>query len=165
MVPSVPEISSRIHLLPCFGKMACCPTPALSLCAFPDVCWVPAAPLGSWLVASPPLSTFAALCACHWEFGFLPHPHSLGHAQHSTPTSVVIVRLKFTVYVYQFFWGKGAFSLPRGCAALFSPGMAVGRGVTRGAWCSPVFCHFMQAALELAGRQKWWRGIGRLSMG
>jgi hypothetical protein len=61
MLPSVPEISSRIHFLPCFRRLACHPTPTLSLCASSDLCWVLAAPLCSWLVGQPPLSAFAAL--------------------------------------------------------------------------------------------------------
>jgi hypothetical protein len=48
MLPSVPEISSRIHHLPCFGRLVSCPTLALSLYAFPNLCWVLATPLGGW---------------------------------------------------------------------------------------------------------------------
>jgi hypothetical protein len=34
MLHSVPEISSVIHLLPCFGGLACRPAPAYSFCCF-----------------------------------------------------------------------------------------------------------------------------------
>jgi hypothetical protein len=59
MLSSVPEISSGIHYLPCFGKLACHPTPALSLCVFSDLCWILAALLGGWLVT---LLLFSPLC-------------------------------------------------------------------------------------------------------
>jgi hypothetical protein len=61
MLPSIPENSSRIHLLPHFGRLACRPTPALSFCAFSDVCWVLVAPLRGWFVTSLPLSAFMPL--------------------------------------------------------------------------------------------------------
>jgi hypothetical protein len=105
MLPSVPEISSSIHLLPCLGRLLCHPTtccqslcfywsllsagvssrrlvfcfnPSLSLYASPNLWWVPAAPLHYWLVTPPLLSDFSALCTCHWMFGSessTPCPH------------------------------------------------------------------------------------------
>jgi hypothetical protein len=80
MLPSVPEISSGIYHLPCFGRLACCLNPALSLCAFPDLCWVLVAPLGGWLVTALPLSAFmpfsiSAWCMwLLWKVGLLPQP-------------------------------------------------------------------------------------------
>jgi hypothetical protein len=47
------KVSSGIHHLPRFGRLAFWPTPALSLCASPDLCLVLAVPLGGWLVTSP----------------------------------------------------------------------------------------------------------------
>jgi hypothetical protein len=113
MLPFVPEIDSKIHLLPCFGRLVCCSTPSLSLYAFPDICWVLMAPLGGWLVGPAPFSAFAALwhitessvlTAQQWEIGSLPLPHSPGWVQCSTPTSGVGVRLQFAVYGCQFCW-------------------------------------------------------------
>jgi hypothetical protein len=70
------KIISGIHHLPHFRRLAYCPTPALNLCASPNICWVLAAPLG---------------------FGLSSYPCS-------TSTSDVGVRLYFAVYVFQFCW-------------------------------------------------------------
>jgi hypothetical protein len=43
-------ISSGIHHLPCFGRLACCPTPALSFCACSNLC---CALLGGWSLPCP----------------------------------------------------------------------------------------------------------------
>jgi hypothetical protein len=61
MLPSVPEISSGINLLPCFGRLVWHSTPSLSLYASPYFFWVQEAPLGGWLVGPSLLSAFAAL--------------------------------------------------------------------------------------------------------
>jgi hypothetical protein len=82
------ECCSLSHYLPHFGRLACCSTPLSAFVALP---------------------TFL-----YWEFSSLPHPHSLGQVQHSTPTSSVSARLQFTVYAFQLCWGR--FSLHRGCA-------------------------------------------------
>jgi hypothetical protein len=66
------------------GRLAYCPTPALSLCCF--VCLVRV-----WLLA-PPL--FSRAC-------------SVFH-----PTSAVGVRLQFTVYTFQLGWGLGCSVCP-----------------------------------------------------
>jgi hypothetical protein len=66
ILPSVPVISSGINHLPCFGRLACCPRPALSFYVFSDPCWVLVAPLVGWLVALLQLLAFAELD--HWEF-------------------------------------------------------------------------------------------------
>jgi hypothetical protein len=67
MLLSVSEIGSRI---PCFEMLAYYTTPALSLCAFPDLWWVLISPLRGWLVTLLLLSAFTALPALvHWEFG------------------------------------------------------------------------------------------------
>jgi hypothetical protein len=52
------EISSGIHHLPCFGRLACHPTPTLSFYTSPDFCLVLVAPLGGWLFTSSLLSAF-----------------------------------------------------------------------------------------------------------
>jgi hypothetical protein len=84
------EISSGIHHWPCFGRLACCSTPGLSLCSFSLLC-----SLRVWLLAPPPFS--------RGRFSIPTHPHlSVG------------VRLQFNVYAFQFCWG-GVFNLPRGC--------------------------------------------------
>jgi hypothetical protein len=57
------EVIFRFHHLPHFGRLACHPTPALTLCASPNLCWVLKAPLGGWLITPFPLSAFAALPA------------------------------------------------------------------------------------------------------
>jgi hypothetical protein len=63
------------------GRLACCPTLALSLCCF---------------------SCFYSLRVQHWEFGSLPHSHSPGQVQYFTPPFTVGVRLLFSVYAFQF---------------------------------------------------------------
>jgi hypothetical protein len=63
------------------GNLACCPTSAFNLCCFSHV---------------------SSLRIQHCDFGSLPHPHSPGKVQHTTPTSSICVRLKFTFYVFQF---------------------------------------------------------------
>jgi hypothetical protein len=87
-------ISTRIHHFHCFGRLACLSAPTLSLCASPNLCKVLAAPLGGWLFTLPLLSAFASLPTLdHWEFGSLPHSHSLRQVQGSTPNSAVSVTL------------------------------------------------------------------------
>jgi hypothetical protein len=56
-----PESSSGINLLPCCGRLVYHSIPSLSPYASPNFCWVPAAPLGSWLVGMPQFSVFVAL--------------------------------------------------------------------------------------------------------
>jgi hypothetical protein len=88
------EAGSRIHNLPCFGRLACPPTPDLRRSASPDLCsglvqllWE----IGlSPQVCSQPLLLSPFL---YWEFGPWPCLHSLGQVQCSTPTSTVTVRL------------------------------------------------------------------------
>jgi hypothetical protein len=118
MLLSVPEISSRIYHLPCFGRLACCPTSMLSafvlfsflLCANSS-----SGSLACHLASTINLCCFTSICFLRvrcWEFGSLCHPHSLGHIQCSTPTPAVSARLQFGVYVFQFCWGvTGLFSL------------------------------------------------------
>jgi hypothetical protein len=149
MLPSA--LSSGIHHLPCFGWLACHPTPALSLCTSPDLCWVLVALLGGWIVSLLLLSAFAALPALvHWEFGFLPHLHSLGQVQHFTPNSLLVLGYSLLFMFFSFAWGR--FSLTRGCVGLFSQG--VGREVTCGAWCSPV-------CSAVSCKQLWSQLVGR----
>jgi hypothetical protein len=153
MLPSVPEISYGIHHLHSFGMLPVS-HPALSLCVFPDLCWVLAAPLGGWLVTPLLLSAFMPLlisAACGkllgevgllpcsrisslrvwcWGFGSLLHPHSPRQVSSSTPTSTVSVRFYNLLFMFFSFTGWW-FSLPRGCVGLFSWGGG-------GAWCSSV---------------------------
>jgi hypothetical protein len=70
MLPSLSEISSGIHHLPFSGRLACCPSPALTLCVSPNLCWVLIAPLGGWLVAPLLLSVFVPFPSS----GVLPVP-------------------------------------------------------------------------------------------
>jgi hypothetical protein len=149
-----------------FGNLAWHPTPALSLYASPDLCWVLAAPLGGWLVDLFLLSAFAALPMLdNWQFH---HPCSPGQIQYSTSTSTVGVRLQFTVYVFQFFWVWGGIQSAQGLHWI----IFLGSGwVTCSAWC--LFVHFLvsrkQLWSRLLGRKSpffsEWCGIGRLSMG
>jgi hypothetical protein len=134
-------ISAEYWWLP--GRLVCCSTPSLSLYASPDLSWVLAGPLDSWLVCLSWLSVFAdlrhvtersalrarllapPLAVHHWAISFLPHPSVQNwefwtQAQCSTPTSDVGVRLQFAIYTFQFCRGGVVFSLPRGCAGLFS---------------------------------------------
>jgi hypothetical protein len=132
------KVSSEIHHLLIFGRLACRPTPTLSLCTFPDLCWGLEDSLRSWLVTPTlVLSLYCFTCihslrAQHWEFSSLPHPHS--------PTSAVSVRLYFAVYTFQFCWG-----------GLVCPGAALDY-VPRGwigelVWWSPV--HFADSCKQL----------------
>jgi hypothetical protein len=123
MLFSVPEISSGIHLQPCFGRLVYWSTPSFSLYPSADLCWVPADLLGNWFVGPPLLWAFASLWSVtessvlrawflapsltveQWEIISLPHLHSLGQVQHSTPMSNVGVRLQFTLYSFQLWWG------------------------------------------------------------
>jgi hypothetical protein len=59
----------------------------------------------------------------------LPHPHSLGQVQHSTPTTAVSVRLQFAVYAFQFCWVQSAQELHK---TIF-PGREIGTAVMHGA--------------------------------
>jgi hypothetical protein len=60
MLPSVPEIGSGIHLLPCFGWLVCRSASSLSLYASPNL--LGAHGSSRWLVCPPgPSSAFAAL--------------------------------------------------------------------------------------------------------
>jgi hypothetical protein len=131
-----------------FGSLACCPTPALSLCYFSCLC-----SLRIWLLAPSLFSGANSAFYC---------------------TSVGGVRLQFTVYVFLGFFWEGEFSLPRGCAEFCSH--SIDSGVVSGVCCSPVgsadlprqFWNWL--ALLFSGRcflgvgSAWW-GIGRLSTG
>jgi hypothetical protein len=114
MLPSVPEIISRIYILPCFGRLVCRSAPALSLYAIPNICWVLVAPLGSCLVGLYLFSAFALwittessalraqflappLTVQQWEISSLPHACSPGWVRRSTPNSDISVRLQFVV--------------------------------------------------------------------
>jgi hypothetical protein len=112
-----------------FGRLACGATPALSLCCFSCIC---------------------SLKVQHWEFSILPHPHSLGQVQCSTPTSTVGVRLQFPVYDFEFCWAGGGSVCP-GTEMDYVPGEW---GVMCYGWCSPVHSADSSKQLwnELAGR-------------
>jgi hypothetical protein len=69
--------------------------------------------LRAWFLALP-------LTIQQWEISSLLHPCSPGRVQRFTPTSDVSIRLQITIYGFQFCWE--GFSLPRGCAGLFSWG-------------------------------------------
>jgi hypothetical protein len=136
-------------------QVACLPTPALRLCACPDLWWVLVAPVEGWLVTPLLLSAFAALPAfVHWEFSSLPHPCSPGQVQCSTSTSAVSVRLRFDVCIFQFCWGD---SVSPGAVLDYVPWVCESRWGSH-VWCmmlTCLFCRLMQAVLELASREKW----------
>jgi hypothetical protein len=115
-----------------FWEAGLLPHPTLSLCAFPDHCWVLAALLGGSLVT---------LLLFSWAGSVF------------TLASTVSVSLQLTIYVFQFCWGRGVVSLHRGCPGLFSQG--VGRELHMVHEITSSFSSFMQAALKLAGREKW----------
>jgi hypothetical protein len=117
------------------------PTPSLSLYATPELYWLMGAPLGGWLVVLPPLSAFAALHAHHLEFSAensAPWPNPVLQGRFSIPPPPQLSVLDYiSLFMFFSFAGRG-FSLPRDWAGLFSCGEEVGRGIMRGAWCSPV---------------------------
>jgi hypothetical protein len=80
------------------------------------------------------LSCFSHICSLRvWLL--VPHLFSrAGSAFHST--HAVGVRLQFSVYGSQFYWGRGAFNMPGSCAGLCSWG--VSREVPCGICGSPV---------------------------
>jgi hypothetical protein len=109
MLSSIPEISSRTHHLPCFGRLGVrSPHPHSQPLFFSWLCLVLVAALGGWLITSLPLSVFAAFPTFYWEFSakslvLAPLPFSkVGSAFH--PPSTVGVRLQFAVYVFWFCW-------------------------------------------------------------
>jgi hypothetical protein len=127
--------------LSCFGKMACYPTPALSLCVSPDLCSVLRASLAGWLFALPLLSASVALpVIVHWEF--------CTESSALCPTPVLWGRFSIAP-LHLCYWCQitahclcclvlfgGGLSLPRGCTGLFSHG--VGRTVAHGVCCSSI---------------------------
>jgi hypothetical protein len=121
---------------PCFGRLACHPTPTFRLCAFPHLCLLIVQFL--WKVG---LSLHPALHLCSLSHLcslivclLAPTPFSkAGSAFHThTPLSVVDYNSLFMLFSFVGWW----FNLPRGCAGLCSWGL--GRGVACGACCSPV---------------------------
>jgi hypothetical protein len=93
-----------------YGKLACHPTPhSQSLC----LSWPPLSTRLLWGIGCHPISVLSLCCFSwihslrvqHWAFGFLTHPCSLWQVQCSVPTSAASVRLQFTAYAFQFYWG------------------------------------------------------------
>jgi hypothetical protein len=154
-----------------FGRLTCHPTTTLSLYAYPDLCWVPIAPLGCFLVTLLPISAFVALPVLdHWEFGaegLAPCriPILLGRFR-VPPPSLLSVFYYSLLGFFQFCWEVG-FSLSRACTGLF-PMACVGSHVW---WvmltCFAVSCK--QLWSQLAKRNgplfSVWCGIGRLFTG
>jgi hypothetical protein len=132
------KISSKIHHLPHFGRLSCCPIPLSAFVPLQPLLGI-VAPVGGWLVTLSLLSAFAALPAfIHWEFGteswlFAPPPFSgkgsVFHPHFHCGYYIIVGHIYFSVLL-------GAFSLPRCYTGLFSLG--VDRGVRHGVWCSPV---------------------------
>jgi hypothetical protein len=100
------EGSAGIHCLPCFGRLACCPTPTLSLCASSDLCLVLAAPLGGQLDAPPSLSAFVALpIFVHWEFSSLPTPALRGRFSVPPPPPLLVLDYSSLFMLFSFVGG------------------------------------------------------------
>jgi hypothetical protein len=132
MRPSVPEISSRIYHLPCFGKLVCCPIPLVSICASPNC--------------------FSLRVQC-WEFASLPYPPILQGRISIPPLPLLVVLDYSSLFMFfSFVGGRGRFNLTRGCTALCSRGV-VSRGVTCGVWCLPV-----QSAVSYKQPWNWLAG-------
>jgi hypothetical protein len=145
MLLSVPEISSRIYLLLCFGRLVCCSALSLCLYASPDLCCVPVAPLGGWLFGPPHLSAFVA----SWQItaslvpraGFLAPtwtiqcerssfcPPTILHGRFSVPLPPLLLVLDYSLLFMVISFAGGCFSLLRDCAGLFSQ-----HGVGCGDW-------------------------------
>jgi hypothetical protein len=103
---TLPLLSNFVPLLILLGARSFCerlafhPVPSSQTLCFSQ-------PLLGVSSASGSLALFCAhsqllLRVKNWEFSSLPYPCSLGHVQHSTPTSALSVRLQFAVYVFQF---------------------------------------------------------------
>jgi hypothetical protein len=77
-----------------------------------------------WEVSSPPmLSTFVTFSAfIHWEFGSLFHSVLQGKVQHSIPSSLLVLDLQFTIYVFQCCWWVGFQSAQGLCWIMFPEG-------------------------------------------
>jgi hypothetical protein len=132
--------------------LVCCPTSALSLCAFLDLCWVLASPIGGWFVIPLLLSAFMPLpisAGCWWLLWVVSlllcsccQPLLL-YLRLFTESSVLRVWLLVTLLFpgagsvfhphlcccitvcclcFSVLLGEGGFSLSRGCAGLFSWG-------------------------------------------
>jgi hypothetical protein len=172
MLPSLPEISSRIHHLPFFGRLACHPTPAVSL--MPPPILLGAGSSSGMLTCCPALfSAFAAFPTFHWEFSaesLAPSPTPILRGRFSvSPPSLLLVLDYHLLFIFFSFAGEGGFSLFRSCTGLFSWG--VGERVTCGTWSSPVSSAVSHKQLwsQLVGRNgtlfSVLCSIGRLSMG
>jgi hypothetical protein len=89
-----------------FVRLACHPTPALSLYPSPNLCRVLVAPLGGWLVTLLPLSVFAASpTLIPWEFGtesLAPCPTPILWGRFSVPLPPVLSVLDYSL-LFMFF--------------------------------------------------------------
>jgi hypothetical protein len=128
---SVPEISSGIHHLPCFGRLSCCTTP---------------------------LSAFAALLVfVHWEFGtesLTPCPTPILHGRFSVLPPPLLLVLKYSLLLMFFSFAGGIIQSAQGlCWIIFSGEMD--RFVTCGTWLLPVCSavSYKQLWSCLAGRK------------
>jgi hypothetical protein len=103
--------------------LACPSTPALSLCASPNLCLVVAAPLRDWLFAPPQLSAFVAIpMFAYWDFGTessSPCPTPILWGRFSIPPPPPLLVLDYSS-LFMFSNFVGGFSLPRGSARLCS---------------------------------------------
>jgi hypothetical protein len=118
--PLSQEISSGIHHLPHFRRVACCSAPILSLCASPNLWSVLMAPLEGWLVTPSPLSAFLLYPYSFTESLtlrvqlFAPSPFSRAG---SVPLPRLLVVLDYGS-LFMLFILLGGFSLPRRCTGL-----------------------------------------------
>jgi hypothetical protein len=152
--PLSDEISYGIHHLPHFGRLACHPTPALSLCASPNICLVLVCLL--WEVGLSPchplmleqhlFTESSALRVCLLD----PPPFSrAGSAFHPSPLlSVLDYNLLFMLFSF-----VGGVQSSQGLHWIMSQGWVGESHVL----CDThlLFCRFMQASLELANGEKW----------
>jgi hypothetical protein len=108
MLPFVPEISSGIHSLPCFGKLACHPTlaPSFVLFLISAECWQIL-----WEVCLLPhslsqplfLSQTLLIASDSSKVGLLPHPRSQPFllythiTKSSAPCPTLVLQGKFSV--------------------------------------------------------------------
>jgi hypothetical protein len=122
--PQPYETTSGIHHWPHFGRLACRPIPALSLCASPHLCLVLVqllweVHLSPALVLSLPHHPLPSLftessAPCPTIF---PRAGSVFH-----PTPAVSVRLQSAVYAFQFCWGRGEILSAQGLCWNMFPG-------------------------------------------
>jgi hypothetical protein len=134
------QISSGIYHMPHFQGLTCCPSPALSLCDSPDLCWVLDAPLENGLLPHTHSFCCALPILIHWEFSSLSHSSIRGRFSVPPPSPLPVLDHSSLFMLFSLVCGVQA-SLD------YVPGRWVGH------WCMMLtwsFCSCMQAALKPA---------------